>query len=213
LSEKRWLNNATSESSSESSNFSSMAILGPGADCGAPASFAFIVHVRASRLTWRAAWHWRNWRRTAQFGKTLICGGIHDTVILKWWLTMEAHSTKKNLSLVLLEVRIRWGTWSINRQKCPHLDQTSLQMDLCVCTLDRTVGQIWALVSAFGSKGFSLKESEITCGLVSPTQRVLKKICTAKDLGPEKVPIRPIPKQVTCFPDWELSHIVLHSLI
>jgi len=55
-----------------------------------------------------------------------------------------------------------------------------------------------------GNKGFSLKESEISRGLVSPAQRALKKICTAKDLGPETgpmTPIRPIPKQVTCFPD------------
>ena len=50
-------------------------------------------------------------------------------------------------------------------------------------------------------KGFSLKESEISRGLVSHAQRASKFFCTAKDLGPEKVPIRPIPKQVTCFPD------------
>jgi len=64
-----------------------------------------------------------------------------------------------------------------------------------------------------GTKGFSLKESEISRGLVSPAQRALKKNCTAKDLGPDKVHIRPILKWATCFPDCELSHIVLHSLI
>ena len=48
---------------------------------------------------------------------------------------------------------------------------------------------------AYKFKGISLKESEISRGLVSPTLRVLKKTCTAKDLGPEKVPIRPMPKR------------------
>jgi len=43
-------------------------------------------------------------------------------------------------------------------------------------------------------KGFSVKESEISRGLVSPAQRALKKIWKHKNFGPEKAPIRPMPK-------------------
>ena len=48
---------------------------------------------------------------------------------------------------------------------------------------------LWAI-----AKGVTVKESEISRGLVSPAQRALKKICTLAQFWPEKSGIRPTPK-------------------
>ena len=43
-------------------------------------------------------------------------------------------------------------------------------------------------------KGVIVKESKISCGLVSPAQRASKKNCTLAQFWPEKSGIRPMPK-------------------
>ena len=47
---------------------------------------------------------------------------------------------------------------------------------------------------AVSGKGVTVKESEISRGLVSPARRALKKICTLARFWLEKSHIRPVPK-------------------
>ena len=83
---------------------------------------------------------------------------------------------------------------------CPPLPPT-----LHVLSSRRIVslGSILPYLTSLGSlhihswhyaKGVTVKESEISHGLVSPAQRALKKICTLAQFWLEKSGIRPMPK-------------------
>ena len=63
---------------------------------------------------------------------------------------------------------------------------------------------------AIKDKGFSVTESEISCGLVSAAQKALNFFWNAKNLAQKILPSSPCPKCVTHFPGQELSHSVFH---